>query len=109
VRQLRRAAGQDDAPLAGGASGPIPAAEDAPGWVDEANVATSIDADALLDRGEHPLGAVRAALPRLPPGGLLRLDSSFVPAPLLDALRSEGYDVCTVSAGGCHRTYVRRP
>jgi len=109
VRQLRRAAGQDDAPLAGGASGPIPAAEDAPGWVDEANVATSIDADALLDRGEHPLGAVRAALPRLPPGGLLRLDSSFVPAPLLDALRSEGYDVCTVSAGGWHRTYVRRP
>jgi len=109
VSRLRRAAGQDDATATEGPSGQAPAGGPTPDWADDATVAMSIDADALLDRGKHPLGAIRTALPRLPPGALLRLDSSFVPAPLLDALRSEGYDVCTMSAGGCHRTYVRRP
>jgi hypothetical protein len=116
VRRLRQAAGLDvedaspatpvpavTAPAAGLAGAASPA--DRPG---EPAIAAVIDADALLNRGEHPLGAVRRALASLGPAEAVCIDSSFVPAPLLDALRAEGYDVSTAPRAGRHRTYIRR-
>ena len=116
VRRLRDAAGMsaDDASALSGGSGlSEPAApggpSGAPSWVDTVVVAAAVDADAMLDRGEHPLGAVNRELARLEPGGVLVLDSSFVPAPLVDAMTRQGCDVVTVAHAGRHRTYIRKP
>jgi hypothetical protein len=59
-------------------------------------VVESIDAESLLDAGEVPLARVNARAQALRDGVLLRIGSSFRPAPLLDALARQGY-----------RTFVR--
>jgi hypothetical protein len=76
-----------------------PAAVDAvvPDWFAEAKVQATIDADELLVKGEVPLPRVHQAVQSLPAGGLLRVKSTFRPAPLLEALHKAG-----------HRTYVTK-
>jgi hypothetical protein len=66
-----------------------------------------LDADALLDAGQVPLGAVNEQAGRLGAGDLLRLESSFRPVPLLDALAKQGYG-CFVrqGPGGRFETFV---
>jgi len=90
VATLRRAAGQPGADLAGQAA-ESRLDEPAPAWLDEGRVVTTIDADALLDAGEVPLSRVNAAAAALAVGEILRVDSGFRPAPLVDALLKQGY------------------
>jgi hypothetical protein len=101
VATLRAAAGLAGEPGAADL-GPErePAAVDAvaPAWFAERLVALTVDADALLARGEVPLPRVNQAVLDLPPGGLLAIKSAFRPAPLLEALHKAG-----------HRTYVTQP
>jgi hypothetical protein len=123
VLALRRAAGfpdgdataSSDATTAGGdaagnaaADTGVSGAQPAPGvWLDLSRVRVVIDADAILARGDHPLGAVRAALRDLAPGDILRIDSGFRPVPLLDALAKEGFATAVDSSGGRVRSFVR--
>lgn len=51
----------------------------------------TFDARPVIERGESPLGAVLAALGRLPDGGTLRLVTSFEPAPLIAEARGRGF------------------
>jgi hypothetical protein len=105
VAALRRAAGVEagedgsEEREADGASsagdGSLPGAE--PGWIGAGRVVATLDADELLDAGEVPLARVNARARELRGGELLRIDSGFRPAPLLDALGRQGY-----------RTFVRR-
>lgn len=108
VAALRRAAGVEagedgseerEADGAGERSsagdGSLPGAE--PGWIGAGRVVATLDADELLDAGEVPLARVNARARELRDGELLRIDSGFRPAPLLDALGRQGY-----------RTFVRR-
>ncbi len=98
VATLRRAAGLPGEPTAAEAatSGEV---EDAPpAWLDEGRVAARVDADEVLARGEHPLGAVQGAAGALARGGQLVLTSSFLPAPLVDAMRSRGFEVASYKA-----------
>ena len=107
VAKLRAAVGQaDEVPVVEGpegGEGPPPA------WLDESQVAEVLDAERLLDSGEVPLGRVNAALAVLPAGRLLRVDSSFRPAPLLEALTRQGHR-CHVrqEAPGRFATFVAR-
>ena len=90
VAALRRAAGLDDAPPAGSGvveSGTAPAPPD---WVSSGRVVVTLDAEALLDAGEVPLPVVNEKASRLRPGELLRIDSGFRPAPLVEALAKQG-------------------
>jgi hypothetical protein len=50
-----------------------------------------VDADALLDAGDVPLGRVNQQARALAAGELLRIDSSFRPVPLVEALAKQGY------------------
>jgi hypothetical protein len=54
-------------------------------------VETVIDADAMLDAGEVPLARINAAAAALAPEALLRVDSAFRPAPLIEALDRQGH------------------
>lgn len=109
VRALRAAAGQEPGdPGAGDAVGQAHASRPAPAWYREDLVVASVDADAMLARGEHPLGLVNQKARQLGEGQMLVIDSGFVPAPLVDALRARGYEAETFEAGRARfRTCVR--
>ncbi|MCW5964784.1 MAG: DUF1858 domain-containing protein [Bryobacterales bacterium] len=72
---------------------PPPNPPETPAWVAEGKVAASIDADAMLAAGHHPLGAIHQQLTSMEPGCYLKLNSSFLPAPLFDAMRASGFSV----------------
>jgi len=90
VAALRRAAGLADDEGPGAAGGAPAPPRETPAWVAAARVVETIDAEALLERGEIPLARVNERARALRPGEALRVLSSFRPAPLLDALDRQG-------------------
>ena len=109
VAALRRAAGLDDAPP--GESGPVEAgvASVPPDWVSSGRVVVTIDAEALLDAGEVPLPVVNEKARGLGPGELLRIDSGFRPAPLVESLAKQGFRSFVREASpGRFETFVSR-
>ena len=109
VAALRRAAGVAEDPPGGpgvveGGATPLP-----PDWVSSGRVVVTVDAEALLDAGEVPLPAVNEKARGLGPGELLRIDSGFRPAPLVESLSRQGFRsfVCEASPGR-FETFVSR-
>jgi hypothetical protein len=106
VRKLREATGQGGLDVLDAGPGP---AEEAPAWLNEERVRVTIDADSMLERGEHPIGKVRESVAAAAPGEIVRLNSSFRPEPLIDAMRRGGLAVYSVEgAPGRHTTYISR-
>lgn len=110
VASLRRAAGiADDVVPAGAAGAPAAQPESPPGWLDLARVTATLDADALLDAGQVPLGLVNEKAQALAPGEILRVDSGFRPVPLVEALAKQGLRTFVREAApGCFETFAAR-
>lgn len=107
VRKLREATGQAALDLPA-ESAPSRAGEP-PDWLQKNRVDATIDADALLKTGEHPIGKVRLAAGALKPGGMVRLLSSFRPEPLIQSMLHAGFQVYSAEqAPGEHATYIAR-
>jgi hypothetical protein len=92
VAKLREATGQGAAPaellkVVG------QDAEERPQWADESRVKFDVDADRMLEAGEHPIGRIKQCVAEASAGDIVRLRSSFHPAPLIDALRRSGLSV----------------
>ncbi len=68
-----------------------------PAWVENSAPVAVIDAGALLDAGETPVGEVTRRLARMEPGQVLKIAAPFNPAPLVDAVRAKGHEVFTAS------------
>ena len=51
----------------------------------------TFDVRPLLARGEDPFGAIRAKVDALAPGHGLTIVAPFMPAPLIEVLKSEGF------------------
>ncbi|HKZ31685.1 MAG TPA: DUF1858 domain-containing protein [Vicinamibacteria bacterium] len=110
VAALRRAAGLEGDGAGEASARDSAEPEAAPDWLDPARVIEALDAEALLDAGEVPLTRVGARARQLGPGQLLRIDSGFRPAPLLEALRKQGYRCfARESAPGRFETFVASP
>ncbi len=108
VVRLREAAGLD------GAFDEPPAAEscacggESTAWADPGRVCWTVDADAMLATGTHPVGEVLIRAGELQGDALGLLRSSFKPAPLVEKLESAGYRVATVSGDGGFATFIGR-
>lgn len=113
VQALRRAAGLPDdsgPPSATVREDSARAAQDArPDWLDRAAIHLTIDAQAMLDRGEHPLGLARQTLRDAPDGAIIAIQSDFRPVPLIEAFESHGNLVYSEEVQpGKHHTYLRK-
>ena len=112
VATLRQAAGLPGEPGTGTIETDLEAAvvdTVAPDWFDERKVRATIDADELLAAGEVPLPRVHQAVQGLPPGGLLRVTSTFRPAPLVEAVHKAGHGTyVTQVSPGTFQTYIVR-
>lgn len=97
VRSLREALGQDGGALGEDGMG---SADDgaAPAWIAD-GAARQFDADAMLAKGETPVGKVGESLAGLDEGGVVLIQSTFQVAPLIDALRGKGHEVFNRKVG----------
>ena len=77
-------------------------------WLMAGRVVEEIDADAMLERGVHPIGKIRATLGVLGPGEMVVLRSSFRPQPLIETLRRAGSPVHSSMQGATHLTWFGR-
>jgi hypothetical protein len=81
---------------------------EAPSWVD-VDAKAAIDAGALLDAGETPVGVVSRALAGMGAGEVLVVVAPFQPAPMIDSLRSKGHEVYSrADDDGACKVWVRR-
>jgi hypothetical protein len=108
VNELRTAAGlpelQTEEDHRSGPAGAM--IEQSPEWVRTGVVKHNINADAMLEEGEHPLNLVQKLLGELEVGDLIRIESSFPPIPLVDAVKKQGCSAWTgVRADGQYETY----
>lgn len=107
VRRLRQATGQPEPEVAPFAIAGQPAQAGPPSWLDESCVRWTIDADTMLETGEHPIGKVRQCVANSKPGEIVKLTSSFRPAPLIDNFVRTGAAVyLTESEPGRYATYI---
>lgn len=51
----------------------------------------TFDVRPFLARGEEPFGVIRERVDALPPGQGLTVVAPFLPAPLIEVLKSEGF------------------
>ncbi len=101
VRSLRRALGQD-------AGGLAKVDGDAPDWIAD-GAKREFDADAMLAKGETPVGKVSEALAGMVAGEALLVRSTFQVAPLIDAMKAKGHEVFTRKTGDdAWEAWVRR-
>ena len=77
-------------------------------WLAAAHIVEEIDADAMLERGVHPIGKIREAVGLLGPGEVILLRSSFRPEPLIETLRRAGAAVLSSTQGSMHLTWFGR-
>jgi hypothetical protein len=78
-------------------------------WLTSDRVVAEIDADAMLERGVHPIGKIRETVGVLGPGEVVVLRSSFRPQPLIETLRRAGSAVHSSIQGTTHLTWFGRP
>jgi hypothetical protein len=108
ILRLRQVTGQSgpDLPV-------LQAQQDASGddasWLTSGRVVEEIDADAMLERGVHPIGKIREAVGVLGPGEVVVLRSSFRPQPLIETLKRAGAAVHSSMQGTTHLTWCGRP
>ena len=79
----------------------------APEWAREDRIRFEVDAGAMLEKGVHPIGEVRASAAQLGAGEVLRLVSPFRPEPLIEAMRRSGMEVwCAEVSPGRFATFL---
>jgi len=113
VGTLRQEVGLDPPSLASRATEGLAQEEGVvalPDWADAAKVTETIDADALLNAGEVPLARVMKRARKLQGPDILRVVSTFRPAPLTDKLHESGFR-CHTHAIESERyeTYIGAP
>ena len=112
VRKLREATGQSDsettpAPETAPDGSGAPAA--APAWLSEEQVRYRVDADSLLETGEHPIGKIHRLASSLQEREIIKLTSSFRPEPLIEEMSRIGLAVYSREISpGRHATYFCR-
>jgi len=106
VNPLRRALGQP--PLLTVLDAPVSSPSARPAWAEEASPSVALDADALLGEGRSPVAEVTSALSELETGGVVRLNASFRPSPMIDALERKGHGVFCEPDGSAWVLWIRK-
>jgi hypothetical protein len=108
ILRLRNVAGQNAPELPVLEPGQESSRDEA-AWLTAGRIVEEIDADAMLERGVHPIGKIREAVGALGPEEVVVLRSSFRPQPLIETLRRAGAAVHSSSQGATHLTWFGRP
>ena len=105
INKLRSEAGMQEEFIKDKADASPP--KESPSWFSPSRIAQSMDARPMLDRGEQPISKVMADCKNLKAGEIYELTTPFLPAPLIDAARKQGYLTWSKQEGdGVFKTYL---
>jgi hypothetical protein len=104
INSLRSAAGMEESAISESSGDK----SSAPEWYNPSAIAKSLDARAMLEGGEHPLGKVMEELKSLPENKIFELITPFLPAPLIDVAKGKGFAAYTANDGALFRTYFKK-
>jgi uncharacterized protein (DUF2249 family) len=95
INSLRQAAGVGESIVSEdvGKTGLVPKPE----WLNEMNIAVTFDSREMIARGNQSLGHVMKELRKLNPGQIYKLVTPFYPAPLIDKVKSDGFEVWSIT------------
>lgn len=82
-----------------------------PNWLDQVEIVSTHNARREIEEGGHPLPKVMAALQNLQPGQAHVLITPFVPAPLVDRVKEQGFAAWSEETGKDEfsNTFARLP
>lgn len=81
---------------------------DIPEWFDEEKIVRRFDASPVINSGRSPMNDILMLAKDLKSGEIFELFTPFVPAPIIDMLKSKGYKVYTISGNQIVRSYIAR-
>jgi len=89
VNTLRQQAGLSE--LTEGLASGVEVGSAPPEWFDPAKIVRSLDARPMIEAGRQPMGTALSQLRQLSEGQIYELITPFVPVPLIDVARQQGY------------------
>lgn len=86
--------------------------EDAPGtenppWFDESKIVSVYNAVPVINAGESPMTEILKRANNLNPGEILELQTPFIPAPIIDMLKTKKFLTTSVKKGELFSTYIK--
>ena len=104
INDLRKAAGMEEVTLKD--EGSIMEIQK-PEWFDKNNIKQSFDARGMIESGGHPLTKVMEDLEKSNDGSIYELITPFLPAPLIDVVKTKGFKVWSEETGSSeYHTYI---
>jgi len=79
-----------------------------PDWLIESKVVKTLDARPMLQNGEHPMTLVSNECNKLNKGEIFLLQTDFYPAPLIDMMKSKGFEIFVKETNSLHHTHFCR-
>lgn len=80
---------------------------DYPQWVDESQVVSVYNAIPVINAGESPMTEILKRANELKQGEILEVQTPFIPAPIIDMLKSKKFLAASVRKGEFFCTYIR--
>ncbi len=106
IRRLRKEAGQSfDEPVS---DNPADQPMEKPEWLDMTGIIYRFNATSVINSGESPMKEILHQASLLKPGEIFELQTPFVPAPIIDMLRSKDYKTHIIVNNDFILTYITR-
>jgi hypothetical protein len=106
IRRLRREAGQDFSETDSDSNEDKP--EEKPEWLKMSGITHRFDATSTINSGESPMKEIIHQAGMLKTGEIFELQTPFIPAPIIDMLKSKGYKIHTIVNNSNILTYISK-
>jgi hypothetical protein len=111
VNRLRKEVGQfteDGSQKPEDRSSPEYFSADVPEWFDRGKIVKTFDAAPVINSGDSPMNDILSQTKDLRQGEIFELLTPFVPAPIIDMLKSKGFKVYIQPGGQNVSSYITR-
>ena len=106
VNKLRHAAGQSDSDIEADDTMYLETVN--PSWFDESRITVHFDATSIINSGGSPMNEILNKTKELKDNQILKLQTPFVPAPIIDILKKKGFRVFSIKKGDVILTYIEK-
>ena len=106
VNRLRHAAGQSDSHVEGEDTHYLETMN--PSWFDESKITIHFDASSIINSGGSPMNEILSKTKDLKDNEILKLQTPFVPAPIIDILKKKGFRIFSIKKGDVILTYIEK-